>query len=228
MFEHMDCPSIDQVLDAFGRDDSIARHPATTRRSADTRTRLLAYLATDAERVLLPDEQALLTAERQFAPDGAFTRVFGADVLVATLPAFLEPAWLPRHPYDARAQVRFVELLCDWVVAHGLIDAGEMSCIIYGVLDSAREARAALGTARRELDPPLGDATSAPMRSATGSAAPAYELAATLPDPTSASPSGSPQPDPTVGSGPGSTVGSADDCRTPRRRGPKRSAGQGA
>jgi hypothetical protein len=183
MFEHLDSPSIDQILDSFGRDDPIARHPATSRRSADTRTRLLAYLATDAAQVLVPDARVLLTAERQFAPDGAFTRVFGAEVLVAALPGFLEPGWLPRHVYDARAQVRFVELLLDWTVAHGLVDAGEMSCIIYGVLDSARAARRSLGAGTRESEshPTLDDPADGPMPGKAGPSTRFPEGAQTLP-----------------------------------------------
>lgn len=150
MFEHQGgCPSIDQVLDDFERDGAIARHPATARRFAATRTRLLAYLATDAQHALLPDERLLLQAERQFGPDGAFARVFGPEVLIAALPGFLEPGWLPRQVYDGRLQVRFVELLCQWVVARGLVNAGEMSCLIYGVHDAARAARAALRTGVR-------------------------------------------------------------------------------
>jgi hypothetical protein len=142
MFETRTSPSIDQLLEAFGRDDVAARHPAMLRRLASTRTRFLAYLATDATHVLTPEERVLLSGERQFSPDGAFSRVFGAEVLMAALPGFLEPAWLPRRTYDARAQVRFVEVLSDWLVAHRFIDRGEMSCFVYDVRAAARAARA--------------------------------------------------------------------------------------
>ncbi len=226
MFESLDSPSIDQILEAFGRHDSIARHPATSRRSADTRTRLVAYLATDAARVLLPDERALLAAERQFAPDGAFNRVFGAQVLVAALPGFLEPGWLPRHVYDARAQVRFVELLCDWIVANGLVDAGEMSCIIYGVLDSARAARRSLGAPSRETQPDptlshpaLGHPASGIMPRPQDQRARVPEITQTLP--------GLERTDGPVDTG-ASPPSSADPGETTRSGGPRRSAGQGA
>ena len=158
MFEHRGSPSIDQVLDDFERDGVIARHPATARRFAATRTRLLAYLATDAQRALLPDERVLLTSERQFAPLGAFSRVFGASVLIAALPGFLDAGWLPRQAYDARAQIRFAELLCDWILARRLVDAGEMSCLVYEVRDAARGARAAIPTTSGEPGPTLGPA----------------------------------------------------------------------
>lgn len=141
MFETRESPSIDQLLTLFGHDGVMARHPATLRRFAATRTRLLAYLATDAQHALSPNGLVLLNAERQFAPDGAFARVFGADVLVSALPGFLQPSWLPRSVYDARAQIRFVELLCDWVVARRYVDAGALSCLVYGVADAARAAR---------------------------------------------------------------------------------------
>ncbi len=146
MFDNTSSPSIDQILDAFARDDAMARHPATLHRFDATRARLASFLTTDGEEVLVPAERALLAAELQFATEGAFGRVFGAEVLIAALPGFLRPAWLPEHPFDARAQVRFVELLTHWVVAHGLVDAGEMSCFLYSVSDAARDARAWLHT----------------------------------------------------------------------------------
>lgn len=143
MFEQRESPTIDGILDGFARDGSMARHPATMRRIGAIKTRLLAYLATDAQHALLADERILLGAEREFAPDGAFSRVFGAEVLLAVLPGFLEPAWLPRQAFDARAQVRFVELLRDWIVARGVIDA-DVSCLVYAIGDAARAARAFL------------------------------------------------------------------------------------
>lgn len=137
-------PNIDAILQMFSTSGALPRHPALAPRLTAIRTRLLAYLATDAQRVLVPDERVVLTAERQFRPEGAFARVFGAEVLVAALPGFLGAGWLPRQGYDARLQIRFAETLCEWIVARRLVDRSDTSCLIYEVRDAARDARASL------------------------------------------------------------------------------------
>jgi hypothetical protein len=160
MFDDGWRPSIDQVLDDFARDGAVARHPASSGRFAATRTRLVAYLATDAQHALHRDERALLLSEREFAPEGAFSRIFGPEVLLAALPGFLEPGWLPRQLFDARFQIRFVELLCDWLVARRLVRRRAVGCQVGDVRDAARSARAAIRTVQRRDEGP-GPATAA-------------------------------------------------------------------
>jgi hypothetical protein len=141
--------SIEEILAAFAREVSITRHPATQRRVAEARQRLDRFLDTDAESALTPDERALLTAERQFTPAGALARVLGAPTLLRALPTFLAPAWLPSHPLDAKAQVRFVELLTDRVVADRRVALAEAATGSRAVAEAARSVRAALADAAR-------------------------------------------------------------------------------
>jgi hypothetical protein len=141
--------SIAEILVAFTREVSIARHPATHRRVAEVCARLDRFLATDAEPALTPAEGALLTAERQFSADGALPRVLGAPALLRALPRFLGPRWLAERPLDAKAQLRFVELLTEWVVAGERIEVADALTGSEAVAAAARAARAALADAAR-------------------------------------------------------------------------------
>ena len=137
-------PSIDEVLDAFAQKSVIARHPATNRRVRETRAKLARYLAADAGQILDPHQRALLTAEQQFDPDGAATRIFGPDVLVAALPGFLATGRLPRLRPDARAQILIVEALADWVASRGMVGTagtGELTSAVGRVAEAAKAAR---------------------------------------------------------------------------------------
>lgn len=141
MVDHADTRSIDQVLEDFLREVSIARHPATGRRVAAARARFEQYLAADVEATLSADERALVAAERQFSMVGAVGRVLGPAALLRALPRFLDQAWLPSDERDARTQVRMVELLVEWVVAHESVAIEDAAIGTHGVARAAAVAR---------------------------------------------------------------------------------------
>ncbi|MDD9207574.1 hypothetical protein PU560_14045 [Georgenia sp. 10Sc9-8] len=130
-----------QVLTSFYSEARSLRHPTVRPRVATVREHLEVYLDTEAEQWLLPDEQALVDAERQMDPAGAVARVTGPEALVAVLPGFLDEAWLLPLPSDARAQLRLVTELVDWLLQTGTVDGGAMACSILEIDTVVRRAR---------------------------------------------------------------------------------------
>lgn len=139
--------SIEQVLEGFLREVSIARHPATGRRVAASRVRLACYLASDADAALAPEERALVAAERQFGATGAAERALGPAALLRALPGYLRRPWLPSEPIAARTQVRMAEMLVDYVVGAELVEADEAATSAHAVSRAAAQARRELAAA---------------------------------------------------------------------------------
>ncbi|MFH5823899.1 hypothetical protein [Georgenia sp. AZ-5] len=142
------------IADFFAR-SSLLRHPATRARARRVRAHLETYLDTEAERFLTRPERALVDAERQLDPAGAVVRVTGPEALVATLPGFVDRAWLMPAEHDARVQLLVVAEVARWAVARGLVDRHEMACAVL-------ELEARLDDATAWLDGRAGISRSAP------------------------------------------------------------------
>lgn len=136
--------SMGRVLSVFYAEGPFLRHPALRRRAERVRDHLTVFLDTEAERWLLPDELALVEAERQLDPAGAVARVTGAAALVSVLPGFLDEAWLLTDPSDAAVQVELVTSLAAWMVQRDFVDAREMEVALLEVAAKVEAARAAL------------------------------------------------------------------------------------
>jgi hypothetical protein len=78
---------------------------------------LLACLDELAPLLLSDQEQALLALERQFEPDGAITRVAGAEAVLLALPVFLdEPRWHGSHLEDRRLRILLARALAEEIL----------------------------------------------------------------------------------------------------------------
>src|SRR5690606_27978220 len=104
-----------QILTEFFRAVERRANPAVRAHAGTVRTHLDVYLDTEAERMLTPDELALVEAERQLDPVAAVARVTGAEALVAALPGFVDGPWLLPTRAAARAQIKLVEILVAWL-----------------------------------------------------------------------------------------------------------------
>lgn len=134
-------PTITTILREFF-DAQFASMPPTLReRAVETEYRLRDYLETEGERVLVTSDRALLRAEKQISPTGAFSRLMHADDLVVALPGFVAEARLPADPVDRRLQVGLAGQLLKHVIGRALIDPREMACFVL-------EAEARIGQAR--------------------------------------------------------------------------------
>ena len=73
MFEQRAPASIDQLLDAFARETSLARHPAMHDRVRVVRAWLSVYLLAGVEPLLTSAEAVRLQAARRFEPSRFIT-----------------------------------------------------------------------------------------------------------------------------------------------------------
>lgn len=119
-------------------------HPAIRARVPRVRAHLLTYLDTEGEQWLTPDELVLLHAERQLEPVDAVLRVSGVELVLAALPGFCHPVWLLPQPRDARAQLRVVDALRDWVAEHHRPPDPAGRLLLDRVEEAARRAQAVL------------------------------------------------------------------------------------
>lgn len=134
------------MLTVFFRAVEARANQAVRAHAGAVRAHLDVYLDTEAERMLTPDELALVEAERQLDPVAAVARVTGAEALVAALPGFVDAAWLLPSRAAARAQIKVVELLVAWLEESRRVDRGEMACFLLEVVAACRRARSLLAT----------------------------------------------------------------------------------
>lgn len=133
-----------QVVEEFFASSPALSHPTIRSRAARVHQHLRTYVDTEAEDQLTVDELTLVAAERQLEPADAVLRVTDAEVLVAVLPGFCHPAWLLPSTSDARAQLRVVTALRNWVAEHGYLDAVAAACLLLSVDDAVRRAQVVL------------------------------------------------------------------------------------
>jgi hypothetical protein len=150
--------TIDTLFDAFfppivEESSGILRHRTIRVMNAIDR-----FLETEGERTLDPSDAAVLAAERQFDPNGAFVRTMAAHNLVCALPLFLEDPWLHPEPLMQRVQLDVVQRLVAFVSANVPMDDAEvgpvLTLISLRISISRRKLNRAQKEARRVREPP--------------------------------------------------------------------------
>jgi hypothetical protein len=139
-------PVIDDILQQFFPAEAEGQAGPARERIQFVEVSLRQYLECQGERVLVDDDVTLLRQERQFHPDGAFTRIAHADDLVLALAGYLN-ATVPCEPLVLRAQLRTVERLLAFLLARRLVNAEDLICAIL-------DARAAIDRGLRQLHHP--------------------------------------------------------------------------
>lgn len=133
------------LVASFFASGPVVSHPTIRSRAPRVHQHLLTYLDTEAERYLSHEETVLLDIQRQLDPVNAVPRVGGPSMLLQSLPAFCQTAWLLPDAADARAQLWTVLALRDWV-SHAAPDADSVELHLrvlravraaHGVLDRA-------------------------------------------------------------------------------------------
>jgi len=146
-------PTLAPLFDVFFRDQVDGQSPSAATRTRAVRADLEAYLDEHADRTLTTGSLALLNAEREFSPRGAFVRTMHADDLLFALPGYLTPERRMRTPAAARSQVVLIGRLAQWLWTEGHLPRHGLECGIH-------ELEAALSRARREL---VATARSSPL-----------------------------------------------------------------
>ncbi|WP_213815350.1 hypothetical protein [Glaciihabitans sp. dw_435] len=140
--------TIARLLDDFFAEVAEGARPTTVRRLATVRMHLEAYLDEHAWHVLTSRQLAILRAEQQHNPVGAFARTMGAEDLFFAFSCYLRPEYRLRNVVDARCQVRVIGQLTQWLYARGLLaNWRDMACIALDIECALREARRSLATA---------------------------------------------------------------------------------
>ena len=121
-------PTIDDVIQtvfggAFDESTGIKR-----RRVQQVEQDLRAYIHAEVDRYLTDDERTLLSAEREFNPDGAACRALDAEVLLSALTEFIAPPYLASDLLVRRAQLNLADALVGYI-AHDLLHDYDTSCI---------------------------------------------------------------------------------------------------
>lgn len=152
-------PAITTILRAFFDDRAVGTTGIARERILTTESRLREFLETEGERGLASSDRAILAAERQITPAGAFCRLMHADDLVYVLALFVEGDRLERGLIDRRVQLRLVDQLASWMLARGMVDREEVLCPLLelrGRISRARaDLRAQVDRARRGMSPML-------------------------------------------------------------------------
>jgi hypothetical protein len=137
--------TIDEILQPFFAALAHGKKGLTLRRIQEVERHLRQCGESEAERVLIASDLAVLAAERQFDPDGAVARVMHADDLVFILAIFVQPDWQPSDPVQRRMQLRITEQLALNLVRRRLIDRSSLACplidIEIGIERGREEAR---------------------------------------------------------------------------------------
>ena len=138
------------LLDDFFRAEARGRSPATVRRHARVRQRLMDFLdLADLAPCLGTEPATLVELERQLCPQGAFWSGLGADELVCCLVGFVQAPWLPRSVAEARTQISLTGRLLTHLEGRGVLDLRLVGCVLRDTevaLQRAREDLAAGGT----------------------------------------------------------------------------------
>ncbi|TFC48893.1 hypothetical protein E3T24_12550 [Cryobacterium sp. TmT2-59] len=146
-------PSVPTIDDILGHVIHAERERATgvKRRRIDLVESLLREcLETDGERILVEPDRVLLAAERQFEPDGAFTRTMHAEDLLFVLPLFLTSPWLRPNHLEQRVQLDLAEILATAVMRSGLVPREGRQCILMDIRGAIDRGRWELYRAKRE------------------------------------------------------------------------------
>lgn len=134
-------PTIDEILAHFFVEQFEGKTGLGLRRIADVERRLRLCCESEAERVLIDSDRAILSIEREFNPGGAVARIMHADPLIFILSIFVTTEWLPADAVQAKVQLRIVERLTGFLLRHRLIDRYDYSCPLIDIEMRIRQGR---------------------------------------------------------------------------------------
>lgn len=108
------------------------------------------FIELEGHRGLTTGGLAILAAERQFDPRGAFARSMHAADLIFTLPAYIEASG--GDHLLRRARLRHIEALAARLIRDGLIDPQDFACPLLDLRAALDRARGELTRMRRQID----------------------------------------------------------------------------
>lgn len=147
--------TINEILQPFFAGQTSGKKGITLRRIHDAEVWLRRCIETEAERILVTSDLAVLAAERQFDPEGAVARVMHADDLIFILTIFVQDEWQPSDPIQRRVQLRITEHLVANLVRRRLIDRSSFACPILDIEYGVRRGRAELRRQQRNAKAPF-------------------------------------------------------------------------
>ncbi len=151
-----------ETLQTFFADECVGRARGTQARYERVHQHLILYLdEADVSFCLGTHPAALLEAERQFAPGGAFLRLFGFEELVCCIPEFLSDTWLLPGPSDARTQISLIDRMLRWLTANRLFDRYYLGCAYWDAEAAIKRARRRAHNTSASVDDPWDPATRA-------------------------------------------------------------------
>lgn len=147
--------TIDEILQPFFAAQADRKKGLTLRRIQEVERHLRACSESEAERILIPSDLAVLAAEREFNPDGAVARVMHADDLIFILAIFVQPGWQPSDPVQRRVQLRITEQLAVLLIRRRLIDRSSLACPIIDIEIGIQRGRDELRRQQRQAKAPF-------------------------------------------------------------------------
>ncbi|MEX1079531.1 MAG: hypothetical protein WED09_10530 [Homoserinimonas sp.] len=147
--------TIDEILQPFFNSQTTGKKGLTLRRIQEVERHLRACSETEAERILIAPDLAVLAAERQFNPNGAVARVMHADDLVFILSIFVGPEWQPTDPVQRRVQLRITEQLAGVLIRRRLVDRSSLACPIIDIEIGIQRGRDEVRRQQRQARAPF-------------------------------------------------------------------------
>lgn len=148
-------PTIDEILRPFFAAQVTGKKGRTFHRIEEVERQLRLCGESEAERVLVASDLAVLAAERQFDPDGAVGRVMHGDDLVFILAIFVQADWQPSDPVQRRAQLRITEQLAWYLVRRRIIDRSSLACPLIDIEIGIERGREQVRRQQREARAPF-------------------------------------------------------------------------
>src|SRR5690554_4262994 len=147
--------TINEILQPFFASQSASKKGLTLRRIYDVEVLLRRCIETEAERILVTADLAVLAAERQFDPEGAVARVMHADDLIFILTIFVQDEWQPSDPIQRRVQLRITEQLTAHMVRRRLVDRSSLACPIVDIEIGVQRGREEVRRQQRQARAPF-------------------------------------------------------------------------
>ena len=147
--------TIDEILLPFFAAQANGKKGLTLRRIQEVERHLRLCGESEAERVLIASDLAVLAAERQFNPDGALARVMHGDDLVFILAIFVRHDWQPPDPVQRRVQLRITEQLAGYLVRRRLVDRSSLACPLIDIEIAIARGREEVRRQQREARAPF-------------------------------------------------------------------------
>jgi len=136
-------PRIDPILRRFFDRELRGKDAPARVRIEAMESRLRQYLESSADRILTDGELMLVQAEREFDPVGAFARCLDEEVLLFSLPGFVEGDRLADDMRERITQLEVTAHLLQFLLARPFAQEADYSCIAHSirhVLELARDA----------------------------------------------------------------------------------------